>query len=380
MKNIKLKTLATLLTISVIYGVIFAPIHKAEASFWSMIGIGSDTKADASTDDFSDLNTNNSQTTGALDPSTVPAPLIKDNSKDIALVDNGCSSVSTDGSLQVSTGPLGVCSDDSDQSDQIFTYVVNKGDTLDAVAKMFGVTKKTILYENENIPKNGVLTPGSVIFILPVSGLEHTVKKGQTLQSIAKLYKADIGDIASYNGITQDSALTVGDILIIPDGVMADEGGDSPVKSSKASQEKVKNYLATHPLKNILGYFINPLPNGHFTQNLHGPGMRGIDIGAPLRSPIYASAGGTVSVTNTGCVVGHRHCGGGYGNMVKIQDDNGTATLYGHMTTVLVHMGQHVNRGDVIGLSGNTGLSTGPHLHFEVFGAKNPGSDWSWAN
>jgi murein DD-endopeptidase MepM/ murein hydrolase activator NlpD len=134
-------------------------------------------------------------------------------------------------------------------------------------------------------------------------------------------------------------------------------------------------------LKNIIGYFINPLPTGRKTQGLHGPGRRGIDIGAPRGTNIYASAGGVVTAVKTGCVEGKSgsRCGGGYGNMVIIQHSNGTKTLYGHLLKVITHTGAQVNRGEVIGLVGSTGRSTGPHVHFEVFNAKNPGADWSWA-
>ena len=66
--------------------------------------------------------------------------------------------------------------------------------------------------------------------------------------------------------------------------------------------------------------------------------------------------------------------------MIIIQHPNGTKTLYGHMSKLSTHSGDQVARGKVIGYVGSTGHSTGPHVHFEVFNAKNPGSDWSWAN
>ena len=115
------------------------------------------------------------------------------------------------------------------------------------------------------------------------------------------------------------------------------------------------------------------MPTGHKTQGLHGPGKRGIDIGAPTGTPIYASASGTVLLARTGW-------NGGYGNMVIIQHPNGTKTLYGHMSKLGARTGANVSRGEVIGYVGSTGRSTGPHVHFEVFNARNPGADWSWAN
>jgi murein DD-endopeptidase MepM/ murein hydrolase activator NlpD len=83
----------------------------------------------------------------------------------------------------------------------------------------------------------------------------------------------------------------------------------------------------------------------------------GIDFAAPQGTGIHAVAAGIVTWA------GPR---GGFGNMVQIDHGNGYATRYGHAYRVLVHVGQTVQRGDVIGLVGNTGRSTGPHVHFEV--------------
>jgi murein DD-endopeptidase MepM/ murein hydrolase activator NlpD len=85
----------------------------------------------------------------------------------------------------------------------------------------------------------------------------------------------------------------------------------------------------------------------------------GLDIAAPFGTPIAAADTGVVTVANLGW-------GGGYGNHVMITHGNGYQTLYGHMSTVLVSVGQPVQRGQVIGLEGSTGFSTGPHLHFEI--------------
>lgn len=83
----------------------------------------------------------------------------------------------------------------------------------------------------------------------------------------------------------------------------------------------------------------------------------GIDFAAPMGTPIHAVAAGVVTWA------GPR---GGYGNMVQIDHGDGFATRYGHAEKVLVHVGETVQRGDVIALVGSTGRSTGPHVHFEV--------------
>jgi len=84
----------------------------------------------------------------------------------------------------------------------------------------------------------------------------------------------------------------------------------------------------------------------------------GIDFGAPYGSPIYAVADGTVTFAG-------RH--GGHGNYVRLQHGGGLDTGYGHMSRIAVAPGSRVRAGQVIGYVGSTGLSTGPHLHFEAY-------------
>ena len=100
------------------------------------------------------------------------------------------------------------------------------------------------------------------------------------------------------------------------------------------------------------------------TQGLHG--YNGIDLAAPTGTPVLASASGDVIVS--------RGYGwnGGYGNYIVIKHPNGTQTLYAHLNEVIVSSSWHVVQGQIIGYVGATGKSTGPHLHFEVRGAKNP--------
>jgi murein DD-endopeptidase MepM/ murein hydrolase activator NlpD len=84
----------------------------------------------------------------------------------------------------------------------------------------------------------------------------------------------------------------------------------------------------------------------------------GIDLAAPIGTPIYATADGTVS--NAG------YNSGGYGNLIKLDHGRGIETRYGHLSAILVSAGQHITRGQLIGRMGSTGRSTGSHLHYEV--------------
>ncbi len=114
------------------------------------------------------------------------------------------------------------------------------------------------------------------------------------------------------------------------------------------------------------------------SQKIHySRGNESIDIIASNRqdgAPILASADGTIDRTlfTTGCIAGNTACGGGYGNFLEINHPNGTKTAYAHMKQIMVTAGQVVKKGDQIGIMGITGLTTGPHLHFEVIGSHIP--------
>ncbi len=100
------------------------------------------------------------------------------------------------------------------------------------------------------------------------------------------------------------------------------------------------------------------------SQIYNGKGHTGLDLGAPVGTPIKAAGSGTVvGLGNTDIV---KTCYS-YGKWIMIKHPNGLSTLYAHLSVHSVTIGQEVNVGDVIGLSGNTGYTTGPHLHFGVY-------------
>jgi LysM repeat protein len=293
----------------------------------------------------------------ALDPASTSFSSIGSQNKDD--IDPNAS-INTSGNALV-PGTTGQDDSGNSDSNQISVYVVRKGDNISNIAKMFGVSVDTIYWAND-MKKGDKLVEGDTLFILPVSGVKVIVVKGETLKGIAKKYNVDVSDIAGYNGISEDAKLAVGDELIIPDGEMADEGSAISVPKTNSG-----NYIRT-PIVYAPGYFINPVPDYKYrSQGLHDH-REAIDLAANKGSSILASAAGTIIFARNGY-------NGGYGNMVIIDHPNGTQTLYGHMSKVLIHTGDDVYRGQLIGLVGSTGHSTGPHLHFRVMGAKNPGGD-----
>ncbi len=254
-------------------------------------------------------------------------------------------------------GPVGTIVDVEEKkaSDQISIYVVREGDSLSQIARMFNVNVNTIIWANDI--KNRVINPGQTLVILPISGVQHTVVEGDTLERIAKKYEADLSEIIRYNSL-HGVSLKVGEIVVVPDGEIP-----APKIATPASQKNTApRNIASGP--EYQGYYLRPISGGVRTQGLHG--YNGVDLATYTGAPVYAAAAGTVLISKD------YGWNGGYGNYVVIRHENGTQTLYAHNSNNIVVSGQYVVQGQVIGYVGSTGKSTGPHLHFEVRGAKNP--------
>jgi LysM repeat protein len=263
--------------------------------------------------------------------------------------------------LVAHSGPSGtistVASSTSSGNGRISVYVVRPGDTLSDIATMFNVSMNTIIWSND-LKNAKDVHPGDTLIILPVSGVEHKVAKGDTLRSLARKYGADAEEIAQYNGLEENAALSVGATVIVPGGVLAPIKPRTPGLPAPTQPYRGGSGLV------LDGYFTNPVPGGRLTQGIHG--WNGIDFGAPRGTPILAAAEGTVIISRSG---GYN---GGYGSYVVVTHPNGVQTLYAHMSNTAVTPGMTVSQGQVLGYVGNTGRSTGTHLHFEVRGARNP--------
>ncbi|MCC7500874.1 peptidoglycan DD-metalloendopeptidase family protein [Candidatus Nomurabacteria bacterium] len=292
----------------------------------------------------------NSQTMPLLSPAKNITPNPSVGGGDILIAD---------GALIAQESPLGTRGDVSarPQASQISIHVVREGDTLSQIAELYSVSINTIVWANDI--KGRYIQPGQELVILPITGVRHTVAKGETFASIAKKYDGDAQEIANYNERALSAVLAAGDIVIIPDGVIAASPAAKYNPGSSATPT-----LGSSGGPSISGYYGWPVDGGVLTQGLHG--FNGIDIGAGYGTNIYAAAAGTVIVAREG---GYN---GGYGSYVVIQHSNGTQTLYAHLSSVTIAQGTTVSKGQVIGKMGSTGKSTGNHLHFEVRGASNP--------
>lgn len=265
-----------------------------------------------------------------------------------------------DTALSPEAGPLGTSGDlvDETPSDQISIYVVRKGDSISQIAKMFSVSPNTIIWANDI--KGGMISEGQTLVILPISGIQYSIKSGDTIKKIAAKYGADIDEVLKFNGIALETKLNIGDTIIIPDGEGAAIKG-SQISGPTAPASRLRGTSGP----SYDGYYLRPILGGYRSQGLHG--YNGIDLaGVPSGVAVVASATGDVIISRQG------GWNGGYGNYIVIQHGNGTQTLYSHLKSNVAEVGWHVVRGQVIGYVGATGRATGPHVHFEIRGAKNP--------
>ncbi len=229
----------------------------------------------------------------------------------------------------------------------VIAYKVKKNETLSSIAFKFDLKLKTILWANPDIRPNS-LKVGQTITVLPTDGVLHKVISDETLDTIAQLYNVPKNNISKINKNIQLGQLASGIVLVIPDG--------TPRQPKTTKSELSADYFAP-PVA---------MPPGYISQGLHK--TNAIDFATPCGQPVFATADGVVISTKQGWDEG-------FGNYIEILHEvNGsTVTMrYAHLQTILVHEEDVVNRGDKIGLVGETGLATGCHVHLEVYGMKNP--------
>jgi LysM repeat protein len=222
-------------------------------------------------------------------------------------------------------------------------YVVQPGDTISEIAVRFDLEAGTILSMN---PIDDVrrLLPGTVLSIPDRDGLFYAVQPGDSLSGIAETYGISLSALADANDIDSPT-LQVGDALFVPGASMDEQ--DYLLAIGELFQWPVRNFYFTSGY----GMRIHPITG---VWHMH----TGIDLANRVGTPILAAGSGRVvhledQVTN-------------YGKMIIIDHGNGFKTLYAHLNSFMVSQGEWVTTGEQIGTMGNSGRSTGPHLHFSV--------------
>ncbi len=228
------------------------------------------------------------------------------------------------------------------------TYIVQKGDTLSAIAERYAVSADTIRWANGIT--GDYLKVGQELEILPINGVIHTVKSGDSLDSIADKYQASVQDIYDINWL-DSQVLKEGQELLVPNGSMPQP---KPVVTTVVAAAPPPVYVGGGG--GGTGSFIRPCACGGVT-NWFSPWHGGVDI---------AQSGGCQIVAADSGVVTRASWFGRGGLQVEIDHGNGFLTLYAHNSVVYVKAGQTVTKGQPISYMGCTGSCSGTHVHFGV--------------
>jgi LysM repeat protein len=250
----------------------------------------------------------------------------------------------------------------------VVEYTVATGDSVFGIAHGFNIDPETILWANYDQLNDSpdMLTPGMELNVPPVDGVYYQWQEGDTFESVASKFKANVQDILGWEGNNLDLTnpqVQSGQWIMVPNGrrefhqwivptiARANSGVSRSVYGPGACEG---NYTGAYGS----GAFAWPTSSHTLSGNDYWSGHLGIDIAGSLGDGVFASDAGVVVFAGWGV--------GGYGNMVMIDHGNGYQTLYAHLSSVSAYCGQSVYTGTYIGAVGSTGNSTGPHLHFEV--------------
>lgn len=233
-------------------------------------------------------------------------------------------------------------------------YTVRNRDNFWQIAQEHGVDIDTILGCNPYL-KSIYAYLGQELVVSGRKGVVHYVRKGESLRAVARLYRIPLSRIRKANKIPwwRPGGARKGDVLFIPDVrpvVMTEEMADF--------FHKREMFLSPIPGVYTSGFGWRKHPIRH-VRRFH----KGLDISARAGTPVCASAEGTVLFAGWM---------GGYGKYIRIKHRDNYITGYGHLSRYFVKPGQKVHSGQIIGKTGNSGESTGPHLDFTVFKDNRP--------
>ena len=228
----------------------------------------------------------------------------------------------------------------------VSTYRIKRNDSLWKIAAKNKVDLYTLLTFNK-LKNANLIQKGQTIRIPDTPGILHTVQKNETLEDIALRYQVGLPIVIEANEIVDPDFIQANTDLFLPHAKLTN-------RFRKQLLNKHVNPKFILPARGRIsdgyGYRIHPVLK---RRRLH----KGIDIAAKTGSTVKAAAGGHVSFSGTM---------GGYGKLIIIDHVGGYETRYAHNSRLLVKQGQRVRQGQKIALVGNTGLTTGPHLHFEI--------------
>lgn len=269
-------------------------------------------------------------------------------------------------------------------------HTIAVGETLTSIANAYGVSVATVMVNNPQLGDFNTIKPGQTLQIPNgTNGRLYDVRAGDTLQAISRRFGVDSGKIVAANNLQSADAISNGQRIVVPEDVkvpakqpvviarplvvpnrppVAHPAAAAAPVAHPAAAPAPRPAVVTPPpaptAVTIVKRFGWPV-TGPITQGFGVPELgvgaphTGIDIAVPIGTPVHAAGPGTVVFAG-----GDPCCS--YGYYVIVSHPGGLTSLYGHLSRIGVSVGQQLSQGDVVGMSGTTGFSTGPHVHFEV--------------
>ncbi len=234
------------------------------------------------------------------------------------------------------------------------TYVIQSGDTPRIIAAKFDISPSTLLGGNPQMSdESNALQKGATITILPIDGVLHVVRPGEKLEGIAEQYNTPVEDIIAYasNNLEFPFRLEPDMQLLVP---------GAEVGSFHWTPPRTIVYDDGEWAVVGTGSYVWPVNGRCLTQGAWY-GHMAIDVSTAIGDSLYAADTGTI--TYAAWAAGTYY---DYGNLIVMNHGNGYETIYAHLNSIGVSAGQTVEKGQFIGATGNTGRSSGPHLHFEI--------------
>ena len=279
---------------------------------------------------------------------------------------------------------------------ELITYKVKKKDTIPAIAKRYGIKQDTILMNNKDA-LNNKMKVGDTITFPSIDGLFYKLEKNDTLAKIAKKYGISVVDIVDYNNINPKRLKAGSTIFLkgvtlqkykdVEGRLIAAQQAKEDKKKNKNKEKEKEKEKPEKPPKETKGSPPPPPPedndDGGRSAAYSGAGfaypVRYAGVSSPFGNryhpvlkryilhtgvdlvakyvPLRAAKSGVVTFAGNMS---------GYGKIIIIRHDNGYETRYAHLSVISTNVGEHVNQGDLIGKTGNSGRTTGAHLHFEI--------------
>jgi len=221
-------------------------------------------------------------------------------------------------------------------------YTVRSGDTISGIAQRFGLNMDTVISYNDIDDARG-LREGATLTLPNADGLKYRVRRGDYLEGIARQHGVALSALLDWNSL--ESALIVpGQELFVPGA-----------RLSEMERNRVFGRLFIYPaagrITSRFGIRSDPITG---LRRFHN----GVDLANAVGTPVQASMSGRVAM------LGYNP---NFGKYIILSHPEGFQTLYGHLDAFMVQKGERVSQGQTIARMGNTGYSTGSHLHFSVF-------------